>query len=193
MPALYPSMVAPESFRVGEAVRKFISDKSVTPFLGTVTQVVPSTYKVWVQWPTAHVQESPEDLIKVNPAVCGMPTALQDMGYDSYEKNVSERSQGMIPGRTDVAIKPPVVVPMSAMPMNLISRPMLASEKMALRVAHTFATTVVDKLVEAIVVAKEQGLSDIQTYNRTYDKFSSICSDHIIRSSIQRIYDEKAA
>lgn len=164
MPALFPSMVAPESFRVGESVRKFLNDRNVTPFLGTVTHVVPSTYKVWVQWPTAHVQESPEDLIKVNPAISGMPTAIRDMGYGSYEKGVSERFRGMIPKR------------------------MMASDKMALRVAHTFATTVVDKLVDAIVEAREAGMSDVQAYNHTYTKFKNICSDHIIRSSVERIY-----
>jgi len=186
MPALFPSMVAPESFRVGDAVRKFINDRNVTPFLGTVTQVVPSTYKVWVQWPTANTQESPEDLIKVNPAFCGMPTAIQDAGYDSYEKSLSERFRGALPQRTDIALKPSIISP--AMSMGLIPQRMLAADKMALRVAHTFATTVVDKLVDSIVEAKEENLSDLQTYNRIYPKFSSICSDHIIRSSIQRIY-----
>ena len=164
MPALYPSMVAPEFYAVGDTVRKFISDQSVTPFLGTVTHIVPTTYKVWVQWPTGHTQESPEELIKVNPAISGMPTAIRDMGYDSYEKGISEKFRGVSPKK------------------------MQASDKMAIRIAHTFASTVVDRLVDAIVDAKDQGLSDIKAYNQIYTKFSSICSDYIIRSSVQKIY-----
>ena len=48
MPALYPMTVAPEVFKPGDHVRKFISERSVSPYTGVVTQVVPSTYKVWV-------------------------------------------------------------------------------------------------------------------------------------------------
>jgi hypothetical protein len=147
----------------------------------------------------ANTQESPEDLIKVNPLIYGMPTALQDAGYGSYEKSISERSRGTIPKRTDIAPKPPVMtacpmmMPFLRPPMGrnlaLIPKRMLAADKMAIRVAHTFATTVVDKLVDAIVEAKDHGMSDVQVYNRVYSKFSSFCSDYIIRSSVQKVYE----
>lgn len=166
MPALYPMMSAPEDFSVGDCVRKFISERSVTPFCGIVTQVVPSTYKVWVQWPIEHSQESPETLIKVNPAVFGMPTVSKDDGYDSYEKRISEQFRGRIPKAAS------------------------AADRMAIRIAHTFATTVVDKLVEDIVSHYDAGYSDVQAYNRIYRKYANTCSDYIIKSSIKRIYSE---
>lgn len=202
MPALFPSMVAPESFKIGEVVRKFITDQSVTPFVGTVTHVVPSTYKVWVQWPTAHVQESPEDLIKVNPLFYGMPTAIQDAGYDSIEKSRSEESRGMLQKRQDIVDRPANFPALPGLmrgpqrllglrPMGIMPKPMLASDKMVIRVAHTFATTVVDKLIDGIVACKNNGLTDLQAYNRIFEKFSNICSDHIIRSSIEKIYQEE--
>ena len=164
MPALFPMMSAPEDFCVGDCVRKFISEQAVTPFIGIVTHIVPSTYKVWVQWPVEHSQESPETLVKVNPVIFGMPTVRKDQGYSSYEKSISERLHGQIPKRAS------------------------EQSKMVLRIAHTFATTVVGKLVDDIVTHLEKGLSEVQAYNRIYDKYASICSDYIMQSSIKKVY-----
>jgi hypothetical protein len=177
MPALFPSMVAPESFQVGECVRKFITDWNVTPYTGVVTQVVPKTYKVWVQWPIGISPEDPETLVKVNPAISGLPTTLVDYGYDSYEKSHSEQEHGQaLPKRPDMTRPVP-------MPMQIT-----ASGKMAIRVAHTFASDVIGKLVMDICDYQKNGCSDVQTYNRIFSKYGSICSDHIIKSSIERVF-----
>jgi hypothetical protein len=177
MPALFPSMVAPESFRIGDCVRKFITDWNVTPYIGTVTHILPKTYKVSVQWPLGNTQEDPETLVKVNPAVMGMPSAMVDYGYDSYEKSHSEQDRGQVlPKRPDVH-KP---VPM---PMQITAR-----DKMGIRIAHTFASDVVGKLVEDICGYQKKGCSDVQTYNRIFSKYGNICSDYIIRSSIEKVF-----
>lgn len=178
MPALFPSMVAPEQFCVGDCVRKWVTEWNLTPFVGIVTHIVPSTYKVWVQWPTEHSQESPETLIKVNPDIYGMPTSFIDRGYDSYEKSVSERNYGNIPQR---------VVPSRDLPPLRIT----ATDKMAIRIAHTFATKVIGNLIDDISNCYNDNLSDVQTYYRIYDKYGTICSDHIIKSSIEKIYKEQ--
>ena len=99
MPALYPMMADAKNFCIGDCVRKFVSERAVTPYIGVVTQVVPSTQKVWVEWPTENSQESPELLIKVNPNIDGMPTVCQDSGYSSWEKTLSEQMQGHLPKR----------------------------------------------------------------------------------------------
>lgn len=163
MPALFPSTVAPEVFKPGDHVRKFVSDQNVSPYSGVVTHVVPSTYKVWVEWPLGSQQEDPAYLVKVGPLE-GLPVTVRDTGYSSYEKSLSEKFRGSIPKRV------------------------MSTNKMAIRVAHTFATGVVDKLVDGIVACHDKGLSDLQTYNRVFEKFSDICSDHIIRASIKKIY-----
>jgi hypothetical protein len=116
-----------------------------------------------------NAQESPETLIKVNPAVFGLPTSFIDCGYDSYEKRLSEKMFGSIPKRK------------------------MASDKMAIRVAHTFATKIVGHLVDDILAHRKAGLSDVQTYNRVYGKYAASCSDHIIRYSIEKIYEVTAA
>ena len=181
MPALYPSQVAPENFKVGDCVRKFITDWNVTPYIGVVSQIVPKTYKVWVQWPIGKSPEDPETLIKVNPLL-GMPTTLQDCGYDSYETTHSDQQNGRaLPKRPNIN-KPPVSMP-GCMPMQIT-----ASDKMAIRIAHTFASDVVGKLVEDICGYKKKGCSDVQTYNRIFSKYANVCSDYIIRSSIEKVF-----
>ncbi|MCX6224484.1 MAG: hypothetical protein NTV01_06990, partial [Bacteroidia bacterium] len=115
-------------------------------------------------WPIEHSCESPETLIKVNPAIFGLPTVVRDKGYGSYEKDLSEKIYGQIPKEAS------------------------SQEKMAIRVAHTFATDVVGKLVNDIVQCKKQELSDVQTYNRIYEKYATICSDYIMKSSIKKVY-----
>jgi hypothetical protein len=164
MASLYPSMVAPECFQPGDCVRKFVTEWNVTPFVGVVTHIVPTTYKVWVQWPIEHSCESPETLIKVNPAIYGMPTVKTDHGYSSYEKGLSEKLYGRIPKEATYL------------------------DKMAIRVAHTFATDVVGKLVDDIVNCKKANLSDVQAYYRIYEKYATICSDYIMKSSIKKVF-----
>lgn len=160
MPALYPAMSAAEDFQKGDCVCKIIPNNKRSPFIGVVTQAIPATQKVWVQWPLEHSQESPELLVKVNPAIHGMPP-LKDLGYNTYEKNLADKCS-------------PIVI--------------TAKDKMAIRIAHTFATNIIGKLIDDISMHAENGLTDVQTYNRVFEKYGSICSDHIIRSSIEKVY-----
>lgn len=162
MPALYPAMVAAEEFQKGDCVCKIISNSQRSPFVGTVVQVIPATQKVVVQWPLENVHESPEMLVKVNPFIHGRPP-LKDMGYSTYEKELAD--------------KRPLII--------------TAKAKMAIRVAHTFATKIIGKLIDDINIHAENGLSDVQTYNRLFEKYGNICSDHIIRSSIEKVYEVK--
>ena len=182
MPALYPATSAPEDFQVGCCVRKFITDINVSPYTGIVTQITPTTYKVWVQWPVGNATpEDPDTLIKVNPAIYGMPTVSLDSGYDSYEKCKSERTFGKIPHRIT--------------PSRDCTKPLpfviTATDKMAIRVAHTFATNVVGKLVGDICSYRKSGMSDIKAYNQIFKKYGNYCSDHIIRASIREVYNSK--
>jgi hypothetical protein len=185
MPALYPSQVAAESFKVGECVRKFITEWNVTPFIGVVSHVVPATCKVWVQWPIGSSPEDPETLIKVNPIISGMPTALVDRGYGSYEKSLSVNNNGQgLPMRMNPAKAGIVMHP-------IVPRVMTATDKMAIRIAHTYATQVIGKLVDDISSCVSNGFTDVQTYNRMFEKYGKNCSDHIIKSSIEKIYSAK--
>jgi hypothetical protein len=164
MATLFPSMVDVESFSPGDCVRKFESTSKVTPYTGIVTHIVPATYKVWVQWPLEVSAESPETLVRVNPEFFGMPSAIKDKGYNSYEKNVSEQLYGRIPKAAS------------------------SVDKMAIRVAHTFATDIIGKLVTDIAENHKNKLSDTQAYYRIFKKYSNICSDSILKTSIKKVY-----
>ena len=178
MPALFPAMAAPEDFKIGDCVRKFITEHAITPYAGIVTHVTPTTYKVWVQWPNGNTQEDPEFLIKVNPMIFGMPSSLVDSGYDSIEKSRSEKFRGALPKSRG---KPPQI--------EMHHFKMSSTDKMVIRIAHTFATNVIGKLVDDIGSCQKQGFTDLQTYNEIFKKYENICSDHIIRSSIQKFYE----
>jgi hypothetical protein len=71
---------------------------------------------------------------------------------------------------------------------GIIPKEATSLDKMALRVAHTFATDVVGKLVDDIVACKNAELSDVQAYYRVYEKYATICSDYIMKSSIKKVY-----
>ena len=163
MAALYPMSAAAEDFTVGDTVRKWVTESNVTPFVGVVVGIHPSIYKVDVEWPVGNTREAPEDLIKINP-IFGLPTVKNDSGYDSYDKSVSEKLFGKIPKR-----------------MN-------ASDKMSIRIAHSFATKVTGKLIDEVVNCHSEDMTDIQAYCKIYPKFSSICSDSFIKSTITKIY-----
>lgn len=58
-------------FSVGDTVQKFMPGRSgdVSPYYGRVLAVLPKIGFLDVQWPFGSNRESPEDLVKVNPAV----------------------------------------------------------------------------------------------------------------------------
>ena len=45
-----------------------------------------------------------------------------------------------------------------------------------------------DDLVDAVIEAKDNGLSEEQAYNLIHARFSSTCSDYLIQSSIRKAY-----
>jgi len=163
MPALYPMTSAPEDFCVGDTVRKWVSERSVTPYVGIVTNIHPGIHKLDVQWPRGNMREDPEEIIKVNP-IFGIPSVSQDTGYGSYDKSLSEKLHGKIPKRV------------------------MPSDKMPIRIAHTFANKIIGNIVDDIVDCYKGNLNEVQAYNQVYRKYSNTCSDFIIRSSIQKVY-----
>lgn len=177
MPALFPMMSAAETWRPGDCVRKWITESAVTPFTGLVTAVVPATCKIWVQWPIEHSQEDPEHLIRVNPLFAGMPVALQDKGYSSYEKERSKKRFGPspLPERTKAG----------QLPLMRTA----ATQKMAIRIAHDFADNTIGQVVKDVAACKDQGLSDVRAYDYVYRKYGSYCSDHVVRMAVEKVYE----
>jgi hypothetical protein len=48
---------------------------------------------------------------------------------------------------------------------------------------------VVGRLVGDIDACKTEGLGELQTYNRIFHKYGNICSDHIMKFAIQKVYE----
>lgn len=181
MPALYPNSVAPEDFSIGQVVKKFVGGQ-VSPYTGIVTQITPTTYKVWVNWAVGGVsQEDPETLIVVPPFQEQSPVK-NDSGYNSYEKSLSERYFGTVQPKILMAAK------------RLAGITKVAEEEtknlgvMATRIASTFATEVVDTLVKEIKACKDKNLTDIQAYQEVYANFSDKCSDGFLRTAVHKCY-----
>lgn len=184
MPGLYPNpSAAPENFKVGEAVKYFINEREISPYVGKVTAICPGIHKVWVEWPVGgNTQMDPEYLIKV-PPFQGLPTVDGETGYSSFDKARSKKEYGTI--KQDKAIK---------LAHKIINEKISAEGKidkvkeLASKVASSFATNVIEKLSSDVIECKDQNFSDIEAYQKVYPKYASTCSDHIIRYAIDNIY-----
>jgi hypothetical protein len=184
MPGLYPNpSAAPENFRVGEAVRYFINEREISPYVGRVTAICPGIQKVWVEWPIGgNTQMDPENLIKV-PIFQGIPTVEVESGYSSFDKDRSKKEYGTM--KQEKAIR---------LAHKIIKEKMSSEERkdkveeLASKVASSFANNVIGKLSSEVIECKGQNLSDIEAYQKIYPKYASTCSDHIIRYAIENIY-----
>ena len=124
--------------------------------------------------------------MKVNPLVSGMPTSVVDRGYSSYEKSLSDEAHGSLPKR---------ITPSRDLKRVLVPKMATETNKMAIRIAHGFATKVINKLVDNISECKESGLTDVQAYNKIFEDYGDFCSDYIIKSldtAVLRIENKEA-
>lgn len=186
MPGLFPNpSAAPEAFNIGEAVRYYVNEREISPYLGVVTSICPGIQKVWVEWSVGgNRQMSPEELIKV-PPFQGTPAIYEESGYSSYDKEKSKKDYGTIKNEKVVKLSNSVVNKIISKESNEIK-----VNELATKVASTYAANVIDKLTNDIVDSKKKDLLDIQAYQEIYPKYSSVCSDHIIRYSISEIYNK---
>jgi hypothetical protein len=187
MPGLYPHPSASaESFKIGDQVRWYVSEREISPYIGKVTQVCPGINKVWVEFPIGgNQQKDPTELVVI-PHYVGISPVEEDTGYDDYAKRISEKTYGTLEENT------------LRMAQKLLSKQKKkkASEnnsilKMASKIAGEFATQVVDKLAIDVISCVDANLNDVQAYQKLYPKYGSICSDGFVRTAIQKIYEVK--
>lgn len=182
MPGLYPNPSGgADSYKVGDQVKWFTSEKSISPYVGVVTEICPGINKVWVDFPLGgNQQKDPTELILITPFV-GTTPVDEESGYSSYGKAVSNENYGTL--REEV----------KKMAKNMTARE--ASEKriskMASKVAGSFADGVVSKLAGDVVSCINRGMTDIQAYQNLYPRYENTCSDGFMRSAISKIYNAK--
>jgi len=181
MAGLYPNPSgSAESYKVGDQVKWFTSEKSISPYVGVVTEVCPAINKVYVDFPIGgNQQKDPTELILITPFM-GTSPVTEDTGYENYDSIISEKNYGTLRDQVKKMAK------------GIVSKE--ASEerisKMASKVAGSFAHDVVDKLACDVVSCLNKGLTDIQAYQSLYPSYSKTCSDGFMRSAISKIYKD---
>jgi hypothetical protein len=182
MPGLYPHPSgSAENYKVGDQVKWFTSEKSISPYVGTVTQVCPAINKVWVDFPIGgNQQKDPTELILITPFV-GTSPVEEDTGYSSYDKTLSDEAYGTLQDKV------------KKMANKIISKEASQGRisRMSSKVAGNFADTVVTKLAGDVISCIDRGMTDIQAYQTLYPSYENICSDSFMRSAISKIYGVK--
>jgi hypothetical protein len=180
----HPSASA-ESFKIGDLVKWYVSEREISPYIGKVTQVCPGINKVWVEFPIGgNQQKDPTELILVSP-FAGMSPVQEDTGYSDYAKKISEKNYGTLEENT------------LRMAQKLLAKQNKKASvedpiaKMASKIASSFANEVVEKLAGDVVSCIEADLNDVQAYQKLYPNYENICSDGFMRTAIQKIYDVK--
>ena len=184
MSGLYPNPSGgAETYKVGDQVKWFTSEKSISPYVGVVTEVCPGINKVWVDFPVGgNQQKDPTELILITPFV-GTTPVDEESGYNSYDKTVSEENYGTLQDKVKKMAKDMASKEASELKMS----------KMASKVAGDFADKVVTKLASDVVSCLNKGMTDIQAYQNLYPQYENTCSDGFMRSAISKIYKAKEA
>jgi hypothetical protein len=186
--ALYPKGVIPQDLCVGTPVRWYVSEKSISPYVGRVTHLVPSTNKVWVAWPIGYpTQHEPDELIIVPKEEGISPINVDFNGYSSYEKSQSERDFGSLQD----ALSATSVKMASSIAMQKTQESLLAERrnKIASKVASQFSGDIVQNIRTAATKMKSQGSNDLKAYNSIYSKYASYVSDEVIKEAILDTYE----
>jgi hypothetical protein len=183
MSGLYPHPSgSAENYKIGDQVKWFTSEKSISPYVGVVTQVCPAINKVYVDFPIGgNQQKDPTELILITPFVGTSPVS-EDTSYQSYDTIISEERYGTL--RDQVKKMAKDITEKEASDKRI--------SKMASKVANTFADSVVTKLAGDIVSCMSRGMTDIQSYHILYPQYENTCSDGFMRSSISKIYKAKS-
>ena len=188
MPGLFPNPSASaDSFKVGDQVRWFITERAISPYVGVVTEVCPAINKLWVDFPIGGSQQKdPTELIIVTPYM-GESPVKEETGYSSYDKEVSKENYGTFREQTKK-----MASRMAAIEFGK-EYEKLRVASMASRIASSFADNVVTKLAEDTVNCIEKKMSDVQAYQHLYASYQKICSDDFLRKAIGSIYKSKNA
>jgi hypothetical protein len=174
------------NFKVGDPVKWVISETQISPYIGVVTEICSGINKLWVEMPVGGNQQfDPSDLILV-PREQGIPLVQRNTGYSSYDKEKSHQQYGTFDNPKVVKLAEEIL----ARKFN-IDVDIYRMGKMAANIAQKHASSFVDKIASDIVECKDKGMSDIQSYQDIYTKYSSKCSDSFIKSAIQKIYSLK--
>ncbi len=204
--ALYPNLVAPEDFRPGDVVKKIFGDLRVTPYLGVVLAVHPTTNTLDIRWPYGIGFENPQDLVRVNPWYNPPSVSLSGDGYyttgDAEKWNLSEDTENLtkgVSGKSPLYSKAhetrsPVVIDASTCFTTTSNSSVTnfethdASKNINLKIAQRYARRVFNVLLRGAVSPFNARLSRTDAYRFLYNRFGKIYSEPSIRQVISFLY-----
>ena len=134
-------------------------------------------------------QKDPTELILITKFV-GESPVKEETGYENYDSMISKKEYGSLKDK-DEKVKDLAKKVLKKKAAEIVSSENKA--EMASRIAHEFATDVVEKVAADVVACIELGYNDARTYQELYPKYESICSDHFMRNAIEKIYAVKEA
>jgi len=183
MSGIYPNPSASATnFKPGDQVKWYVGAKE-SPYVGRVTEVCAGINKVWVEFPVGGNQQmDPTDLVMVTPFT-GQSFVTENTGYSSYDKSVSQKDYGTM--RQNLVKKAQAMLLKKAEQRDQEQN----RSNMASRIAHKYATSVVDVLASDVLECIKSNLTDIETYQKLYPQYESMCSDGFMRNAIEKIYE----
>jgi len=204
--ALYPNLVAPEDFRSGDVVKKIFGDIRVTPYLGVVLAIHPTTNTIDVRWPYGVGFENPQDLVRVNPWYTPPSVGLSGESYyttwDAEKWNSDTAGENSTKGissksplyATITSAHIPVVI--DAAITNTVSNaqnvePVVVNydhDITHLKVAQRYAQRVFNVLLRAAVSPFNARLSQKDTYRFLYGRFGKVYAEPSIRQVVSFLY-----
>lgn len=185
MASLYPNSADTNAFKIGDAVRWYINERAISPYIGRVSAISPKIVKIWVTWPIGDTtQHGPEELLFVPPEQGSSPI-IERSGYDSYDIAQSEKYYGKL---TPATLTPSQLQKSASTLVAKVNEGERA--KSASRVASSFAQGNMLRIASEASAMKSSGFSDVQAYVALLGKHASTVPDADIKSAVQDTYKE---
>lgn len=182
MPALHPSSVAPEDFKVGDTVRYFAgSEGDVSPYLGKVVAIFPELYKVDVAWPVGGTQRmSPEELILV-PPTAGVSVSSVDTDPMTDDKRKSAERYGLL--------EPERIARSFSDFMGMLKKK-ASTAVTPEKVTSMFAKKASEQVITEVEKKKAQGLSKKEVMASMYETYGASVPVDALHNAVKQSFAE---
>ena len=174
MSGIYPNAAASASnFSINDPVMQSVNSKEMAKQIGRVVDLDIKANRVWVQFPIGYrVSIDPTELIYATEAMgkCVVdPVDIKDTMYYKFSRLAES---------------------VAASKAN-IDKEEYRSSKMAHSIAERFASEKIDRLHKDAIARKVEGKSEMVAYGELFSKYSSPCSDDLIRGAVEKAYGDK--
>lgn len=165
MPSMNPHAVRPEDYKIGDQVRWYVTDSTMSPYIGRIYAINPKTNKVMVTWPVGgNATHSPEELVLIPPELGISPITQPAPGYMTWEVAKSEK----IFGKLTPATMSPAEIKKSA---SVLVTAYLEEE------ASKYAET-----------CKQAGYNDVLVMDRVASVYSGLITNSALSAAVEKAF-----